>query len=262
MDLGIHGKRALVTGGSAGIGLAAARELAREGVDVAIIGRDENRLWTAAAVLQSVSSGKVVPIRADCGNPIDVAQSVDTAITALGSIDILVNNAGETPMANIDQAADATWECSIALKLMGYVRYARALAPAMRMRRWGRIVNVIGRSGYHPQPGYIIGSTINAALLGLTKVLAAEFAKDNVLVNGVNPGPIATERWMAVTAQRAALERTDRESINVRAIAGIPVGRLGTPEEVAILIALLCSERASFISGALINVDGGATPCI
>lgn len=256
MELGLRGKRAVVTGASMGIGRAIAAELAAEGVAVALIARGAERLREAAAA----TGGHAIP--ADLADPAALDAAMDAAEAALGGVDILVNNAGATPMGRIGESDDATWAKSLSLKLMGYVRCARRLTPAMRARKWGRVVNIIGRSGHQPRPNYIVGSSVNASLLAFTHALAAECAPDNVLVTGVNPGPIATPRWDTLVAQGAAGAGRDPQAENAAAIAGVALGRLGTAEEVAGLVAFLCSDRAGFIAGTMIDVDGGGTRCI
>lgn len=263
MDLALRGRRAVVTGGSLGIGRAIARELAAEGVAVAVIARDAARLEEAARGLSAETGGTVVPVPADLSTAAAVEAAMAAAAAALGGgVDILVNNAGATPMGRISDTPDATWAKSIDLKLMGYARAARALTPAMRERRWGRVVNIIGRSGHQPRANYIVGSTVNASLLAFTHALAQECAADNVLVTGVNPGPIRTPRWDTLTTQGAADTGRSAEAENRAAIEGTALRRLGTPEEVAGLVAFLCSDRASYITGTMIDVDGGGTRCI
>jgi 3-oxoacyl-[acyl-carrier protein] reductase len=262
MELGLTGRKAVVTGGSFGIGRAIARELAKEGVSVAILARDLTRLAEAAAAIAHETDSRCVPIAADLTDAGQLDGAMARAQEALGEVDILVNNAGATPMGRIGDTPDATWMKSVNLKLMGYMRCARILTPPMRERRWGRVVNVIGRSGHQPRPNYIAGSAVNASLLAFTHALAQECASDNVLVTGVNPGPIATPRWESLVAQGAADTGRDTGAEHAAAIATVALGRLGTPEECAGLVAFLCSDRASFITGTMIDVDGGGTRCI
>jgi len=262
MKLDLEGKCALVTGASLGIGRAIALELAREGVSVAVNARDGGRLAAAAAAIERESGARVVAVAGDMSAAGDVTRVVGEAERALGRIDILINNAGSSPAGRIHDMTDDIWLKSLTLKPLGYVRCARAVAPGMRGRRWGRIVNIIGRSGHQPRPWYVVGGAANAALLNFTKALADELAPDNVLVNGVNPGPIQTPRWDDHIAQGAKTTAADEDKVLAQMIATVPLGRVGTPEEVSGMVAFLCSERASFITGALINIDGGGTRCI
>lgn len=258
MDLGISGRRALVTGGSLGIGRATAAELSAEGVDVAIVARDRDRLDAAAQELSSNSGGKVIAIPGDMGNADDIARVIDEASSALGGIDILVNNAGSSPAGRIEDLDDDTWMASFELKFMGYMRLSRAALPAMRAQKWGRIVNIIGGGGHSPRPGYILGGAYNAALINFTRALGKSAAPDGVLVNGINPSSIDTPRWASLMEQRSKFEGKSPEEINAGIEANIPVGRLGTSENIAGLVTFLCSERAEFLAAININADGGA----
>jgi 3-oxoacyl-[acyl-carrier protein] reductase len=262
MELGIRSRTAVVTGGSLGIGRAIARELAQEGVSVAIVARDVVRLEAAAAEIARETNARCIPVPADLTDADQLERAMRTALEALGQVDILVNNAGATPMGRIGDTPDEVWMKSINLKLMGYMRCARILTPPMRARKWGRVINIIGRSGHQPRPSYITGSTVNASLLSFTHALASECAPDNVLVTGVNPGPIATPRWDTVVAQGAAGAGRSAEAENAAAVATVALRRVGTPEECSGLVAFLCSDRAGFITGTMINVDGGGTHCI
>ena len=263
MDLLIKGRRALVTGASLGIGRAVADELAREGCDVAMVARTEDTLRKAADDIARATGKRVVAVPADASVPEAVASAVAQATQALGGpIDILVNNAGSTPEDGIDRLDFDKWQYSVALKQFGYARFAQLVLPAMRAQKWGRIVNVIGRSGHQPRPVYLAGGSVNAGLLSFTKALAEDCAKDNVLVTGVNPGPIDTPRWQSLREAAVRTRGVTAEQYDGRAIAGVPLGRIGTSEEVAAVVLFLCSERASFVTGEIINIDGGGTRCI
>lgn len=263
MDLGIKGRRALVTGASLGIGRAVAEELAREGCDVAMVARTQDTLRRAADDIARATGQRVLAVPADASVPEAIIEAVQQATQELGgSIDILVNNAGSTPEDGIDRVDFAKWQYSIALKQFGYARFAQLVLPAMRAQKWGRIVNVIGRSGHQPRPVYLAGGAVNAGLLNFTKALAEDCAKDNILVTGVNPGPIDTPRWRSLREAAARTRGITADQYDGRAIASVPLGRIGTSEEVAAVVLFLCSERASFVTGEIVNVDGGGTRCI
>lgn len=258
MDLGIANRNALITGASLGIGYATAAELLANGVNVALIARDKARLEQNAARLANPHGARICTLAADLQDESQLAKAVTDAAAQLGTIDILVNNAGSTPAGGIE-LADSVWQKSFDLKLMGYVRAARLVLPAMCERRWGRIVNIIGLGAYQSSPQYLAGGAINAALLAVTKTLAKTAAPSNVTVNGVNPGPTATPRWNDLVAQRARAAGRSIEEEQAMSIAKSPMGRAGTAEEVAALIAFLASERAGYISGALVGIDGAAS---
>ena len=263
MDLLIKGRRALVTGASLGIGRAVAEELAREGCDVAMVARTEDTLRQAADDIARTSGRRVIAVPADASVPEAINNAVQQATQELGgTIDILVNNAGSTPEDGIDRVDFAKWQYSIALKQFGYARFAQLVLPAMRTQKWGRIVNVIGRSGHQPRPVYLAGGSVNAGLLSFTKALAEDCAKDNILVTGVNPGPIDTPRWRSLREAAVRTRGITADQYDGRAIASVPLGRIGTSEEVAAVVLFLCSERASFVTGEIVNVDGGGTRCI
>lgn len=257
MELGIKGRRALVTGASRGIGLAIARALAGAGVDVALIARDAPRLERYAAELRAQHGVRAVGLAGDLSTLDGVRTAASAAQAALGAIDILVNNAGAIPAGPLESLSDEALRQAWDLKLFGYVRMARELLPGMRERRFGRIVNVIGLAGRQPSAGYLWGGPANAALMNFTKGLAQAVGRDGIRVNAINPGPIATERWTEM--MRVAAERSGRDlaSLEASAAAGVPLGRIGQPDEVADLALFLCSERAGFLHGALIDLDGG-----
>ncbi len=256
MDLRIAGRNAIVTGASLGIGRAVATELARAGVNVAIAARDAQRLDDAARAIATDTGARIVPIACDTSQPEQIDRLVAQAREALGAIDILVNNAGASPAGRIAELTDEQWRMAFELKLMGYVRCARAVLPQMRERRWGRIVNVAGRAAGLPTPGYLLGG-FNAALVHFTHALAPEAARDQVLVNVVNPGATNTPRFRTLVAYRAKASGRPDAEVAADWNRQVAVGRIAEPEDVADLVAFLCSERARHIAGASIDIDGG-----
>ncbi|MEV1170423.1 SDR family oxidoreductase [Nonomuraea sp. NPDC049784] len=252
MDLGISGKVALITGGSAGIGLAAAKSLAREGCDVCVSARNPERL--ADAVVQLQEYGKVVhAVLADVEDPAAARRLVEETRDVLGPIDILVANSGGPPAGRFDQASLADWEVAVERNLLGTVRLMHAVLPDMRSRGWGRIVTITGRSAREAIDGLALSNATRSAVAGVVRTLAREVARDGVLVNNVMPGPIDTDRLRELAGGEEALAQ--------RAEA-VPVGRVGTPEEVGDVVAFLASERASFVNGISMLVDGGESRVI
>ena len=259
MDLGISGRNALITGGSKGIGRACAEALAIEGVNIAIVSRDPKSLESAAAELSSNFKGYIVPITGDLTKGAEIERVVAEAEGALGQIDILVNNAGSAPLGKIRDITDATWQECFDLKLMGYVRCSRAVMAGMCKRKWGRIINIIGRGGHFPTAKYIAGGAINAAILNITQALAEECGPYNVLVNGVNPAATATERWNTLVKQRMKITGQTEKEIREESAKNVPLGRIGLPEDIANMVTYLCSEKAGFVNGSLVDVDGGVS---
>ncbi|HVA82168.1 MAG TPA: SDR family oxidoreductase [Candidatus Binataceae bacterium] len=255
MNLELAGKIALVTGGSKGIGRAAALRFAEEGASVAVCARGIEALGETSALARKIEGAKVLPIEADLTRLDDVRRVVQRCIDEFGRIDILVNNAGSTRPGEFQKISDDDWHTDFELKFFGYVRMAREVMPVMAANRSGAIVNVIGTGGLRPTASHMVGGAANAALNHFTKSLADEGAKHRVRVVGVNPGPIMTERLRLFT-ERAAHNR-GIEEVYARMT---PLGRPGLPEEVADLIVFLASPRAAFIHGANITIDGGGNP--
>ncbi|WP_043631749.1 SDR family NAD(P)-dependent oxidoreductase [Nonomuraea candida] len=247
MDLGISGKVALVTGGSAGIGLAAAKSLAREGCDVCVCARDPEKLADAVVELQEF--GKVVhAVLADVEDPAAARRVVEETRDVLGPVDILVANAGGPPPGRFDELGLDGWDVAVQRNLLGTVRLMHAVLPEMRSRGWGRIVTITSRSAREVIDGLALSNAMRPAVAGVVRTLAREVGRDGVRVNNVMPGPIDTDRLRETTGGEEAL-RARGESV--------PVGRIGRPEEVGDVVAFLASERASFVNGVSLLVDGG-----
>lgn len=257
MELGLKDKVVLVTAASQGIGRAVAIGFAREGAKVAICARDEARLALATKDVEQAGGGGVAAIRADVSNAADIDRLIETVAGRFGALHVLVNNAGGPPPGNFDRLGDRDWQTAVDLTLMSAIRLTRAALPHMRRRRWGRIVNISSYSIKQPIDGLMLSNSIRLAVLGWAKTLAKEVAADGILVNTVCPGWTRTDRVESVLAARAKSESKEAAAVEQDIARQIPLGRLGRPEEIADLAVFLGSERASYLTGAAIQVDGG-----
>ncbi len=258
MDLGIKGKRAIVTGGGSGIGYETARLFLEEGARVLICGRNAEKLNKARDELAKKTGGEIYAVQADMTNEADIKRMVDTAKEKLGGVDILVNNAGTMYSGRFAVLDDNEMKNQLDTKLFGFLRAIRLVYPMMKAQKWGRIVNTIGGAGKEPDP-YMFGSGMtNAALLNLTKSLSTEFGEDNVLVNAICPGWVDTNLWRK-NAGGLSQELGAKSEDEARRLAARKnsVNRFGKPEELANATVFLCSERASYITGVSLNMDGG-----
>jgi NAD(P)-dependent dehydrogenase (short-subunit alcohol dehydrogenase family) len=261
MDLELTHKRALVTGGSSGIGKAIARALAFEGVDVALLARREDVLTAAAAELAAATGGRVVAVVADTTRDEQVKQAVARAVELLGGgIDILVNAAAEpaglVPPAKLAGITQAFFHGEMDTKVMGYLRCAREVAPHMQAQRWGRIINISGLAAR--QTGNTVGSMRNVAVAALTKNLADELGPDGINVVVVHPGLTRTERTQALFEARAAARGVPLQDIEKQAADGNSIRHLVTADEVAAVVVFLASPKSVAINGEAIAVGGGA----
>lgn len=257
MDLGLNSKIAIVGGASHGIGKVTAGVLAEEGCKVAICARNPGPLEEVRAELEA-NGADVYAATCDLASAEDIGRFVSGVLERFGTVHILVNNGPNPPWGPVfDEIDDESWIASWEAKYLGYVRMSRAVLPAMRGQRWGRIIHVGGMAGRQPGKRYVSGSSIHAALPNLAKIMADTYGRENVLVNSISPGPIATReenKTLAVRARDAGVESSGAEALFLSDVA---LGRFGSAREVADVIAFLCSEQASFITGTDILVDGG-----
>lgn len=260
MDLELAGRTAIVTGGSRGIGKAIARELAREGVDVAIAARDRAALGATAAELGAETARRILPLEVDTGNDDSVRRMVAWAADAFGRLDILVNCAaqpgGQAPPPALSQITDARFWDDVNVKVLGYLRCARESAPHMIARGWGRIINISGLAAR--QTGSTIGSMRNVAVVALTKNLADELGPHGINVTAVHPGLTRTEKTPGVVAEQARVAGVPPEEIERRMAANNALRRIIDAREIAYVVAFLASPKAVAINGDVIAAGGGA----
>jgi 3-oxoacyl-[acyl-carrier protein] reductase len=262
MDLHIAGRVALVAGSSAGLGRAIAAELVAEGCRGADTGRDATRLDATVSELRRHASADVVGFRADVSVPEEVAGLVDRVRHEMGSVDILLCNAGGPPAASFQDTPADGWRAALDLNLLSTVHLCRAAVPVMRRRAWGRIVCLTSVAAKQPLAGLILSSTARAGVLGFAKSLADEVATDGITVNVVCPGYMRTERSEELVRNRARTSGRQAQDVMAAMVDGIPLGRMGEPEELAAAVAFLASEPARYITGAVLQVDGGFTRSI
>jgi len=251
------GRVAIVTGSSRGIGRAVAERLCREGASVALCARNRDSLAEAKRALEALGGGRVLAVEADLTEPAAAGRVVEATAAAWGRIDILVNNAGAARGIPFDDLTQELWLENLQLKLFGYLRMTRQVLPHLRRNAWGRIVNVAGLAGLQPSPQSMPIGLNNAGILNVMKALADGEAAHNILVTTVCPGPILTDRQTRLLQDVARTKGITLEEAQSEATSVIPLRRMGRPEEVADVVAFLASERASYITGSLVIVDGG-----
>jgi 3-oxoacyl-[acyl-carrier protein] reductase len=265
VELGLEGRGCLVTGGTAGIGLATAQILASAGARVAVVGRDAERAAAAASELARLGAPDALAVGADLSTAAGCEQAVAAASERFGGLDVLVNNVGAARAANWWEVDDTSWMRSFELNVLAYVRCARAALSHLRASDQARIVNVASTSGKRPSTGMPDYSVTKAAVLSFSRLLADAHAREGILVNAVCPGPTLTPAWLApggLADQNAERAGGDREEALAAVGAGRPLGRLAEPGEIASVIAFLCSAGASYITGAAWSADGGTVPII
>ena len=262
MDLGLNGKVAIVTGGSEGIGRAAAESLGREGASVVVCARRSDVLKKTAGEVAEATGAQIMAVQADVRKPRDVERVIQTTVDRFGRLDILVNNAGTSVNGEFEKTDDERWQADLDLKLFGAIRSCRAAIPHLRAVGGGSIVNILNLGAKQPAARSTPTSVSRAAGMALMKALSKELAQDNIRVNGVLIGYVKSgqnlRRWEAEGGKRS-LEDFYKATT---AALGIPLGRPGEAAEVGDLIAFLCSARATYISGVAINMDGGLSGAV
>jgi 3-oxoacyl-[acyl-carrier protein] reductase len=269
MDLGLKGRTCVVTGASRGIGRETARLLCAEGANVLVVARNEERLRAAAEEASAAGAdagGRAETLRLDVTDEDAGERMLAASNERFGALDVLVNNAGAAQWRDLDEVPDEDWRAQYELNVMAPLRAMRAAAPAMAERGWGRIVNVCSTAGKRPSAAMPEYSVAKAAELSLSRLFADRYAKQGVLVNAICPGPVEAELWMEPGGLLDQSHRMSgaksREQALAEAGAKRPIGRLAEVGEIAAVIVFLCSERASYVSGAAWSVDGGTVQVI
>jgi 3-oxoacyl-[acyl-carrier protein] reductase len=264
MNLGISDRVALITGASAGIGFAIAKEFIENHASVVIVARGAARLRAAETALQSQTKKKVFAIVADVASPDAPRSIVDQVVSQFGQLDILVNNAGRAHAGGLMESSEQDWTEMTDVKLSATRRLCKAAIPVMRTRRWGRIVNMSSIGGIYPTPKLFISHVISAAINNFTKSLALEVAADGILVNAIGCGAINTDNWAnnmvpAIRRTRPELVGLSDQQVLAKISAELtPIGRPGSPREIAAIAAFLASDRNGFVTGDTIEASGGA----
>jgi 3-oxoacyl-[acyl-carrier protein] reductase len=257
MELGLKNKVALVAASSRGLGKAVAWALAREGTKLVICARNKKALEETADEILMETGVTVFPLAMDLADTERIDWLVRETLELFGKVDILVTNAGGPAAGDFSQVNEQDWKKTVDLTLMSVVRLTRSLIPGMKAQKWGRIINMTSASVKQPIPGLFLSNAIRPAVVGFTKSLSQELAHDQITVNAVCPGYFATDRMKEIIKTKAKNSNKSAAQIENDLLSEIPLGRFGTPEEFGNLVAFLASERAGFITGASIQIDGG-----
>ncbi len=257
MDLGIRDKVALVCASSEGLGKASALALAREGAKLVVCSRRETAIKAVADEIRQSTGVEVLPVVADVSNADDTARLHREAVQKFGTVHILVNNAGGPPTGDILKLTDEQWQRAHDLTLMSVVRMTRQVIPAMVSQQWGRIVTITSFVAKQPLDELMLSVSIRPGIHGLSKILSNQYARYNITVNTVCPGNVMTNRQEELARSRAAGKNVSVEEYLSSQVKSIPIGRYGRPAEIGDTVAFLCSERAGYISGVNLLVDGG-----
>jgi 3-oxoacyl-[acyl-carrier protein] reductase len=261
MELNLTGKTAIIAASSQGLGYGIAEQLIKEGANVMLSGRDEEKLKKKAAELQSAGPGKAAYQKTDITNVQEIKQLISKTVETFGGIHILVNNAGGPPAGSFEDLTDEQWQNAFELNLLSYVRLIREALPYLKVQG-GKILNIASSSIKEPIPGLILSNTFRTGIIGLAKTLSSELAPYNILINTIAPGRIATDRVKHLDQVNADKQGVAREAIEEQVKAGIPLKRYGTPEEFGKVAAFLVSDANSYMTGSAFLVDGGMVKSI
>ncbi|MDX8343155.1 SDR family oxidoreductase [Rossellomorea sp. YZS02] len=258
MDFGLKDKAVIVTASSKGLGKATALELAKEGARVLISSRNEDELQKAASEIMKLSDNQHIHyMTCDMTKPEEIRSLVETAVTKLGGVDILVNNTGGPPAGGFQEFDDDDWQYAFELNLLSYIRTIREVIPHMKKVNGGRIVNIASSSTKQSIDGLILSNTFRTGMVGLSKSLSRELAQDQILINTVGPGRIATDRVAELDQLNAEKRNISSEELKSMSEKAIPIGRYGEPDEFAKVIAFLVSDANTYLTGQSLVVDGG-----
>ncbi|HTP69744.1 MAG TPA: SDR family oxidoreductase [Dongiaceae bacterium] len=259
MDLGLHGRVAIIAAASKGLGRAVAEELAREGAEVAICARNEADLQKAAARIHEISGHETYSRAVDVGDAAAVGEFVHRVNERFGRVDICVTNTGGPPSKLFSATTNEDWRTWIDQLLMSVVYFAQAVLPGMQKRNWGRFITITSYSVKQPVEGLLLSNSLRAGVTGIVRTLANEYGTNGITVNNVCPGYTRTDRLDELAAMMGARTGATADEVFAGWKKLIPAGRLGRPEEFASVVAFLASERASYVNGVSLTVDGGTT---
>ncbi len=258
MEFGLKGKRAIVMAASRGLGYASALGLAREGCRLIVCSRDQARIEAAAATITKETGADVKALVADVSSASEAKRLVDAAVAAYGGLEIVVHNAGGPPAGETLQMTEEQWQKAFEQNLLSFTRIVGAAAPEMKKAGYGRVLTIASSSIKQPIPNLALSNALRAGVWGIAKTLSRELAPQGILVNVIAPGRIDTERIAELDQANAQKSGKSVEDVRKTSIAGIPLGRLGRPEELANLVVFLASQAGSYITGQAITVDGAA----
>ena len=257
MDLALRGKVALVGGSSRGLGYACARRLAEEGASVVLCARTRENVEHAGEEIRTATGAEALAVVADLSTPEGSERFVQSALKRFGHVDILIHNTGGPPPGDFFAHDESAWQAAFELLLLSAIRTYRLVLPSMRRRGWGRIVNFTSVTVKEPWADLVLSNVFRTGLVSLAKTLSSQLAPEGILINNVCPGFFRTERSQNLLTRRMEESGRTLEEVTAEALSEVPMGRIGEPEELANLVAFLCSERASYLTGVTIQADGG-----